>query len=158
VLHFFAPANTHEARITNDWIARGRIDGFGSVASHELIRPRFHRHVDTSIRTQLIAEREHFAEAGNADGKRYTAFMATCDKVRAKLRERGPMPVRELVNLLGKDHHYASEASARGALRKWIEAGKVDGVELVLMGKSKPNLVRLAGQAMPDGMVGCANR
>jgi hypothetical protein len=157
VLHVVNPATMDEAEIAlssgmREWIERRRTEGRGSTASRELVRPSFRRRIDNGLRTQLIPEREHFAEAGNADGKRYTAFSATCDKVRARLRDNGPLTVKKLVAVLGKDHHYMSEASAIGALRKWIDAGKVEGVELVLMGKGKPNLVRLVGQALPDGM------
>jgi hypothetical protein len=122
------------------------------MASHEMVRPTFRRHIDTSLRAQLIPEREHFAEAGNAEGKRYTAFNATCDKVRARLRDGGPVTMKQLVAMLGGDHHYASDASAVGSLRTWIDAGKLEGVELVNMGKGKPNIVRLVGQALPVGL------
>jgi hypothetical protein len=163
VLHVIDPASTDEVSLAHfsgsrEWIAQRRTEGRGSVASREIVRPVFRRRIDSGIRTQLIPERENFAAAGNAVGKRYTAFNATCDRVRARLRDNGPLTLKKLVAVLGKDHHYMSEASAIGSLRKWIEADKVDGVELVLMGKGKPNLVRLVGQALPDGMVGCANR
>jgi hypothetical protein len=161
VLHVTDPAamdgaalgDSDESEWTRDWIARRRQEGRGSTASLELVRPAFHRHIDSSLRKLLIPERENFAEAGNADGKRYTAFQATCDKVRARLRDNGPLTVKKLVAILGKDHHYASEASAIGSLRKWIEADKLEGVELVMMGKGQPNLVRLVGQALPVGCV-----
>lgn len=162
VLHVTDPAVLDEAgwddksEWSRDWIARRRTEGRGSTASVELVRPAFHRRICSSLRKQLIPERENFAEAGNADGRRYTAFMATCDKVRARLRDNGPMTVKKLVAVLGKDHHYASEASAIGSLRKWIEADKLEGVELVGQGKGKPNLVRLVDQALPDGCVPAA--
>jgi hypothetical protein len=149
VLHVTDPAVMDEAETSawaRSWIDQRRADGRGSRASRELVRPVFRRRIDGSLRVLLIPEREHFAEAGNADGKRYTAFNATCDKVRARLRDNGPMTIKVLVAVLGGDHHYANEASAIGSLRKWIDCGQVEGVEIVNMGKGEPNLVRLVGQ------------
>jgi hypothetical protein len=103
---------------------------------YERVRSSFVRRVSPRLGRDLREEHKTFAAAGNAEGRRYTPFAATCDEIRLVLRRHGPMTVRELVENLHGRHHYASEASARGSVYKWAKAGVIKGVEL----KDEPGL------------------
>jgi len=115
-----------------DWMFRG-----AASRVSEVLRPARQRVVFPWLRKNLRPEQQDFAPAGNADGKRFTAFAATCAALREVLRN-GPLTVREAVKALDGRHHYASELSARGSIFKWVRAGVVDGVVLIQAGKGKP--------------------
>ena len=112
----------------------------------ELVRPRFTRRCSPRLRSALREEQKTHAVAGNAGGKRFTAFAATCIAIRRQLELDGPMTVSLLVKRLGDRHHYASEASAKGSIRSWAEAGKIAGVELHRPDR-EPAQLRLAAGA-----------
>jgi Holliday junction resolvase-like predicted endonuclease len=80
------------------------------------------------IRARLSPEHKRFAP-GNATCSYWTPFRATCDEVLRIVSSVRAIPLRELVSTI--NHHYASDATARSCLRKWIEGGKVPGVEAV---------------------------
>lgn len=123
----------------SDWARRAPVQ--------ELVRPAFTRRVSPKLRGSLREKHKTFAAAGNADGKRYTSFAATCDEIRGVLRRHGPLTIKALVEKLRGRHHYASEASARGSLYKWARAGVIEGVELELRGRPRPALIRLSPPA-----------
>jgi hypothetical protein len=93
---------------------------------------------NTSIRPGLkrVLREEHktWAAAGNANGKRFTPFQATAEKVKDLVKARSPISMSEMLEDL--DHHYSSKASARQSLRNLIESGVIDGVRLRKEGKS----------------------
>jgi hypothetical protein len=122
----------------HDWMFRG-----SASRVREVLRPRRHRVMFPWLRENLRPEQQDFAPAGNAEGKRFTAFEGTCAALREVLR-RGPLTVREAVKALEGRHHYASELSARGSIFKWARAGVIDGVELIPAGKGKPAQLGLA--------------
>lgn len=115
----------------------GRMAAGGSRV-REVARPRRGRVSSSRLRASLRPEQQDFAPAGTADGKRFTVFAGTCVAVRRVLELDGPLTIRDLVRRLDGQHHYASDASARGSLYKWAELGKIDGVELQLQGKGRP--------------------
>ena len=139
-----APAGERPA--SGEWHKRWTSYGLVSGPAIEVVRPTFTRRSGGRVRAALREEQKTYAQAGNADGKRYTAFTATCDAIRRELEFADhPLVVSELVGRLRGNHHYASEASARGAIRKWVEAGKIEGVELEHRGRPHPTRVRLVG-------------
>lgn len=109
----------------------------------EVERPERRRKTYDFIRKALLDQQQTFAPAGNADGKRYTPFAATCDALRETLRLHGPMTVGEAIKALGGRHHYANEASAKGSIYKWAERDLIDGVELLREGPGRHARLRL---------------
>lgn len=103
----------------------------GKEVTREIVRPRFLRRCSGRVGRSLHEKQKTYAAAGNANGKRYSSFIGTCDEVRRILAD-GPLTVRRLVARLAGRHHYASEASARGSILKWASAGKIEGVEAVI--------------------------
>jgi predicted RecB family endonuclease len=97
---------------------------YGSV--REEIAPVLYRRVDSSLRERLCDAQKTFAPAGNADGRRWTPFQETCAELRRFVQERPGCSLKEAIGSIS--HHYASPASARAAMRIWIEKGVVDGV------------------------------
>jgi len=97
----------------------------GPVRVH--LEPKLDRHArGSAMRSVLREEHKTYAEAGNSRGDRYTPFQATCDQVRALLKIRPGVTMKELVGSI--QHHYASTATARSSLAHWIQAGVIQGV------------------------------
>lgn len=122
----------------------------------EWSRPRFRRSVGSWLRSSLRPEQQTYAAAGNAEGKRYTAFNATCDELRRILGNHGPLTIKQAVACLGSRHHYANEASARSSLHRWASRGVIEGVEVEHVGRGKPDLIRLSRKDVDRGEVGSA--
>ncbi len=80
------------------------------------------------LNNALTPERKDFAKAGNADGRRWTPFQATCEEALIKARAHPGITLKNLVDSIS--HHYASPSSARGSLAKWIRKGSVKGLEI----------------------------
>lgn len=80
------------------------------------------------IRDSLCEEHKTFAEAGNSDGLRYSPFKGTCKALANFVQNNPGATLKETIE--GIQHHYATAASARGSLSKWIRLGKVAGIEL----------------------------
>ena len=78
------------------------------------------------LRKVLSDETRTYAEAGNADNRYWTPFRRTCDEVRRAIQNCGPLTTKQLIERIR--HHYASDASARSTLPKWLATGKVPGV------------------------------
>jgi hypothetical protein len=98
------------------------------------VAPAFHRRIDSRIRDFCVVEAKNFAKAGNADGKFWSPFKSTCVEIRRVVEERPGVTLRELMQLI--KHHYQTDASARGAIPKWVEKGVVPGVETRREGRS----------------------
>ena len=81
----------------------------------------------------LLHEGMNAYAAGNADGARWTPFRETCENLKRLALEEPGIPLLEAVGRI--DHHYARDSTARRSLRKWIDEGKVPGVELRLEGR-----------------------
>lgn len=79
------------------------------------------------LRGVLCEETRSYAAAGNAESRYWSPFRATCEEIRRALGRRGPLTTRELVETIR--HHYSSDSSARSTLPKWLDAGKIPGVE-----------------------------
>jgi hypothetical protein len=101
----------------------------------EEVEPEFVRRPGMLDRVKNALRPEHltYAKAGNADGRRYTPWKATCDAVRRAVEEKPGITMKECID--GMKHHYSSNASARNSMAKWIDAGKVDGVRSKREGK-----------------------
>lgn len=109
--------------------------GIGTVEANEYsiregLAPAFRRKVNSDRLLNCLNERQKvYAEPGNATGRRWTPFQDTCDQIRELLRDRAAgMPLKEVIDTV--KHHYATPASARSSLFKWITEEKVPGVEI----------------------------
>lgn len=93
----------------------------------ELVRPRRGQGGrDGFLRGVLTPERENYAAAGNANGRRYTPFTATRDALVSVVTGEPGIALNEAVDKI--QHHYAGSGSARQSLLYWIKHGKVQGV------------------------------
>jgi len=102
----------------------------------EKFRPPLNRQALTiKIRTGLRPEHKIWAEAGNAEGKRYTPWSRTFREL-AQLVKTYPRGLTVAGVLAKMDTHYASAATARGCLIKWVDLGRVPGVRLEREGRT----------------------
>jgi len=117
-----------------------KLDGLGLI---EVYRPTGHGNVWERERGEfrrrivrpprLTEAHKTYAKAGNADGRRWSPFKATCENIRDVVAKTPGLTITEVVERV--EHHYASPKSARGSLLTWARAGKLDGV--VARGGSK---------------------
>lgn len=96
---------------------------------HE-VQPAFSRRAPLAAdtRDKLRPEHKTFAPAGNANGSRWTPFQDTCKQLLEHVRRNPGCTLRDAIK--GIKHHYVSQPTAVNSLRKWIEKGIVDGVEM----------------------------
>lgn len=86
------------------------------------------------VTNALTEQHRTFAEAGNADGLRWTPYRATCDQVLNYVKEHPGASAKDVVNHIR--HHYSSDATARSCLVQWGRAGKVYGVRVEQEGRN----------------------
>lgn len=110
--------------------------GIGVITSQyetfELIAPRFFRKRLLTLENTLREEHKTFAAAGNNRSDFYSPFKATGRALRTYLRRVGRANLKDVVRSI--PHHYYSPSSARGAIQKWAELGRFDGVKAVKEG------------------------
>jgi hypothetical protein len=93
------------------------------------LRPQLRRAADTRpLLAALRPEHKLCAPAGSTAGGQFTPFRATCRALAALAREEPGIPFAEALRRVPT--HYASKASARSSLRRWIREGIVPGVHL----------------------------
>lgn len=92
----------------------------------EVVPARLHRVQAAGLLKALRPEHRTYAEAGNAEGKRWTPFTATCEEVRRVVAMRPGVTLTELLAQIR--HHYRSVSTARSSLAKWAVAGAIKGV------------------------------
>lgn len=97
------------------------------------IGPEIHRRCSSALRAAVRPEHKTFAPAGTSGGGGFTPYKATCAEVLRVAKASPGLTMREIVAQIR--HHYQTPASAHGALVRWIEAGKVPGVEIRRDGK-----------------------
>lgn len=133
--HFVSIAVPHRRWRTRAFAVQAMRDyGIGSVigggygGAQEDIEPRLNRHADRRLRDALREEHKTWAAAGNARGDRFTPFQATVREARAFVAAHPGATFREMVAAIR--HHYRSAATARSCLKRYIEAGIVEGIDL----------------------------
>jgi hypothetical protein len=89
--------------------------------------PRLMRRRHNRLAERLQDGHKTAAAAGTAGGGRWSEFRATCSLLKKLVRERPGISLKEAIE--ATDHHYANDACARSALAKWIDLGRVDGIE-----------------------------
>ena len=110
--------------------AKGLGVGWLLGGGQELVAPGFNRRILPDLKKALRPEHQRgWAQAGApAEAERFTPFKATCLRVLSVAQERPGIRLAELIRAI--DHHYATDSTARGSLKTWIERGKVPGVRL----------------------------
>jgi hypothetical protein len=102
--------------------------GVGPYAAPRLMRRRHNR-----LAESLQDGHKTAAAAGTSGGGRWSPFRDTCSRLRNLVQERPGILLKEAIE--ATDHHYANDACARSALSKWIDLGKVDGIEKRIEGR-----------------------
>ena len=78
------------------------------------------------LRGALCEETRSWAKAGNALSEYYSPFRRTVRRIQDVLKAEPGLTMRDLITKVG--HHYNSDATARGAIRQWIQRGKIQGI------------------------------
>jgi hypothetical protein len=79
------------------------------------------------LRDTLTEEHKTFAQAGNAEGTRWTPFQQTCRELKRVVKNSPGITLLEAIRTL-REHHYASDQSARTSLARGLQYGYVKGV------------------------------
>lgn len=102
----------------------------------EIIAPAIRRTRGSDLVSALREEHKTECMAGTNGGGYWTPFRATCRAIAEFVTQNPGVTLRDTI--AGIKHHYASEVGARGAIRKWIELGRIPGVRLeVESGKAR---------------------
>jgi hypothetical protein len=113
------------------------VSRFEDIGNHcqEQREPKLNRLARrTTILNILTEEHKTFAAAGNCCGRRFTPFQQTCGEARGFVKENPGCTMKQLVD--GIRTHYQAKSTARACLRKWIECGHVEGLEIRAEGKN----------------------
>ena len=125
------------ARDVCNWLGIGvlavRQAGYPSDSPrvHELDVPKLHRRAWASKFLDVLRpEHKTFAEAGNANGRRFSLspFQQTCIAIANYVRVHPGASLKDVIDSI--DTHYASTATARSCIAKWASAGKIRGVRV----------------------------
>lgn len=106
-----------------------------SFVSEDLRPQLFRTHQDYRRRTldKLHELHKTYAPAGNADGKKLTAFNYTVSELEKAVRQSPGKTMDEILRYT--DHHYSSAASAKASIFKWIHRGVIKNIRLVKEGR-----------------------
>lgn len=77
---------------------------------------------------KLYEEQKTWVAAGSARGGYFTRFKRTAQHLTRYVQEHPGVTLKDALGSI--EHHYASEASATGALARYIRDGSIAGVEL----------------------------
>ncbi|MCK9604058.1 MAG: hypothetical protein M0R66_06855 [Candidatus Omnitrophica bacterium] len=112
-----------------------RFDGTPGPVEELIAAPTFARpYRPKALADALLDGQREGADPGCLKGW-HTPFHATVDALKGKLAEAEgrAMKLRDLIDAIR--HHYASHASAMGAIAKWIRLGKIKGIRLEYRGR-----------------------
>lgn len=127
-----------------DWLGVGQLAVRCEDLTQYNLAPHFDYHVRPPrlnrkpvmkryVADALTEQHRTFAEAGNAEGLRWTPYRQTCAEVLRYVQEHPGASAREVVSHIR--HHYSSDATARSCLVQWGRQGKVYGVRVVQEGR-----------------------
>jgi hypothetical protein len=77
---------------------------------------------------KLHEEQKTWCAAGSSGGGHFTRFQQTVQRLTWHVRRNPGVALKEAIK--GTDHHYASVASATGAISKMIRGGVIEGLRL----------------------------
>lgn len=112
-------------------------DTVGSIsqsipAKRHRIKGRMTKPMVEILNRNLTDERKEF-KAGNSRGEFWTPFRQTCQEALRKVKENPGITMKALMESI--DHHYSSDQSARCSFAKWMDQGKISGLELQKNGR-----------------------
>jgi hypothetical protein len=87
--------------------------------------PRLNRRPGT---VKLHEEQKTWCAAGSSGGGHFTRFQQTVQRLTGVVKRSPGIALKEAIK--GTDHHYASVASATGAISKMIRGGIIEGLRL----------------------------
>jgi hypothetical protein len=92
-------------------------------------QPPLHRKALTSCLRRCLDEgHKTHAPAGTKAGGIWTPFRDTCERLMRHVAENEGTTLKAAIDAI--DHHYSNNQSARSSLRRWLDEGKVPGVEM----------------------------
>lgn len=113
----------------------GVVPGMGDESVREIARPTLNRRAwAPELRRKLTDGHKTYAEAGNAEGRRWSPFRQTCAAVAAYAAQNPGVKLNELIKNIKT--HYSSPATARVCIAKWAKLGKVPGIRLERAGRA----------------------
>jgi hypothetical protein len=117
-----------------------RRDGVGLIEvggfdASEKVKPSLNRRASHAkeMRDGLEPEHKHYAAAGSADGRRWTPFRRTCQRLVDAVKAQPGIQLKDLIDSV--DHHYASDASGRACIARLTREGVIDGLRCERVGK-----------------------
>ena len=96
--------------------------------------PQMNRRRGSRLANTLNYGHKTHGVAGAPHSDYWTPFRATCDRLREYLTKHDGATLKECMGEI--QHHYQTPSTARGAIRKWVERGKVPGVRAELQGRA----------------------
>lgn len=93
------------------------------------MHPRLNRRIFSYLWNSLNERQKTFAEAGSADGKRWTPFYETCHQIRKVVQQKPGIHFKELMDRI--QHHYSSSSTARQCVSQYLQMTPplIEGVE-----------------------------
>ena len=98
----------------------------------EVVPPTLLRKTSGLIMKALCEEQtrpDEWAHAGSAQGGHFTPFRSTCNNMLRYVQKNPGCTMKEIVDNI--KHHYASDASAKSSLARWISEGTIKGIKLI---------------------------
>jgi hypothetical protein len=95
----------------------------------EIEHPTLRRPIRDHILNTLNEAHKTYAEAGNAEGRRWSPFKETCSQIYRYVKVNEGCSLKDV--LTSVKHHYTSTATARSCIPKWAEAGEIEGIKVV---------------------------
>lgn len=99
----------------------------------EKVPARLSRKLGDDIRKDLYEKQKTYAEAGNAEGKRWTPWRETCENWAGFVSRHPGCSLKDCVERAG--HHYGTESAARSSMWGWIKVNRVPGIRYERDGK-----------------------
>ena len=93
------------------WSSSGGVD--------QDIPARLNRKLVRDIKKDLCEKHKTYAEAGNADGRRWTPFKNTVNELNAVVRDNPGICLKDAIDKTR--HHYASDSGARASISQYLQ-------------------------------------
>jgi len=95
----------------------------------QLVTSARHNRRPVELAKRLEPGHKTHAKAGAVGAAgRWTPFRRTCEALAAVVSREPGVLLKQAIDQI--EHHYATDANARSSMLKWIEVGRVPGVEL----------------------------
>jgi hypothetical protein len=92
-----------------------------------MIQPRINRKISLAVKNSLNEHQKHYAQAGSANGRRWTPFNQTCLELQRIAKASPGISLKAAID--GIKHHYMTDSTARACIAKYLQMeGVVKGV------------------------------